>query len=161
MPVMSDDALRERAENLARKHLEPMFRDPLVFEAEASESEWDEMICRTTFEQRFAIWRTTSTVEIETDAQGRIVRFSDTARIKAASGVPAVPLSEDMLREVAQTTGLVSAFARILDVAAVSVELREVSFNQYVPNYPASLTVKIDAVRRRVVGLDVTEWDEP
>lgn len=161
MPVMSDDALRERAESLARKHLVPMFRDPLVFEAGESEAEWDEMICRTTFEQGFAIWRTTSTVEIETDAQGRVVRFSDTARIKAASAEPAVPLSQEILHEIAQTTGLVSPFARILDVVTISVGLREVSFNQYVPNYPASLTVKIDAVRQRVAEVNVTEWDEP
>lgn len=161
MPVMDERRLRETAEAHARAHLEPMFKDPILVEATEGETEWDEMIARHVHDQEFEVWRTIAEIEWETDALGRVVRFSDSGRIAAAKPSAGIEMPPGVLHEIARTTGLVSEYARILGTDTGGNGLVSVNFNQYVPGFPAHVTVSVDPGRGRVASLQVTQWDEP
>tara|TARA_Y100000815_G_scaffold274317_1_gene307997 strand:- start:737 stop:1222 length:486 start_codon:yes stop_codon:yes gene_type:complete len=161
MPVQDNDSLRAQADRLAARHLNGLFQVPIVIEGVAEDSQWEPILQRQIYQRDYNVWAEVTELDVTLDAQGRITGFRDRWRTQIAADIAHDRSDDGTLLSIAETTGLVSPHARVIEVTLPETGPVEVRINQYVPGFPAWLTLWLDTVRAQVVALQVSMWDEP
>lgn len=152
MERMPDEALRQRAMDQCRGHLESLIDSDLVFFEKDPETEWDPILHRWVFAQAISVWRSFGEVEVVVSEEGEVVRFYDRNRFEGARFEPIDP--EELL-VIARTTGAVKSGAVIELVREGERGMLVVEFSQRSSGLAERVMVTINPSRRLVAAFEI------
>jgi hypothetical protein len=158
MALTDLDDLRQIAFDTSKAHIDALSTGPVCLTALADDPpEWLPILRRTVYQADFAVWAEIAEIEMDIDDAGQVDRFVDHGRRnRALAATESISISDNTVKQIAMTTGSVSAFARIVGRHQTG-PLHVISFEQFVPDFPNRLILEIDPKARVVVSLEVTE----